>query len=420
MTDSKTRENGVSVGLGTDATIEGGGDSFAFLILLGASTVRLGGCLYLPAIPFIGERLAISDANMAATVTYYFLGFALCGLLAGPFSDAYGRKVLIVGGALVFVVGSLVCGMADSFATLLFGRVLQSFGAGMIPGTARAMVRDHCDDARVVSLMGWLSVLGVVMFVGAPALGGLLTLYFGWRSNFVFLAGFGFLVGIVLLLWLPETLDLARRSKLSPRTTLANYVAMLLAPEFTLVTLPLFLSFVFQGAYIAGASFVFVRELGVSPAEFGGLNVVLVFGLILGRQIAVSMAKAGAVGRAFVIGGLAAPFAGALFAYLAVSTDSGGRLYVLLGALFMFSMSMGIVTPISMKSAITAFRERSGETASLQAFAALFGSAVGGALFAWTARLIPEVSALVALSYVSVAVSALLPIATFLGREKLR
>jgi len=165
---------------------------FTFLILFIGSIVRIGASIYLPAMPIIAEEMHISKALLSNTLTVYFIVFAIFSLIAGILSDAYGRKRVLMSGMFFFLLGSVVCAISTNYEMLMFGRIIQAFGASMVPGTLMAMIRDACSDIRVVSLMGWLAVLSGLFLVAAPIIGGLLTHLFGWSANFWFLAFFTF------------------------------------------------------------------------------------------------------------------------------------------------------------------------------------------------------------------------------------
>jgi DHA1 family bicyclomycin/chloramphenicol resistance-like MFS transporter len=303
--------------------------------------------------------------------------------------------------------------MSNSYFSLLSGRLLQAFGASMIPGTGRAMIRDHCNDLQVVSLMGWLAVLGSVMFVGAPTLGGILTTTFGWRSNFSFLSIFSCIVVFLIFFYLPETLSKKLRTNISLKDSVKNYLKMLMVPRFSLVILPLFLAFIFQGAYLGSASFIFIKEFHFSPENFGYINVILLIGLLLGRNIAVKNSKKNSAKKAFWIGAILAPVASLSFIALIFSHQF--QIILLLLGLLLFSTSIGIIIPLSMKVSISAFSVRRGETASLQAFVALFGSAVGALLVSLSMHFISNSAVINIFASISIALACLLPFSVKLG-----
>lgn len=115
--------------------------AFVFLIAASIAVGQLGVSLYLPAIPGIGADLRISSSWMSLTLTVYFAGFAFFNLFSGPFSDALGRRFMILRGLEVYGLGTLLCATATDITMLLAGRALQALGAGVAPVVGKAMIR---------------------------------------------------------------------------------------------------------------------------------------------------------------------------------------------------------------------------------------------------------------------------------------
>jgi DHA1 family bicyclomycin/chloramphenicol resistance-like MFS transporter len=387
------------------------------LLLTVNAVTRTGACLYLPAIPLIGHDLGISDAGMGITVTAYFAVFALCSLIVGPFSDAFGRQKIIISGLAVFIAGSLVCTMADGFTLLITGRILQAVGASMIPGTSRAMVRDAATDTQFVSLLGWLAVLGGILLVGAPVLGGFITQYAGWRANFLALLLFATAVFVMLLFKLPETLTIARRTAFVPGQALRSYLTMVKSGDFTLVMLPVICCFIFQGAYLALASFVFVKELGFTPVQFGLSNIIIVVGLAGGRKISLRTENSASAAIGYRYSALVLLLTSSVAATLII-TGVVTAIPVML-TVFLFALGFGIVSPLGMKASISAFRQQSGTAAALQGFGLLGATAVGSAGAAVAMKYLPELPPARLFAYCALIIPLLAAVAAELGAKHL-
>lgn len=128
------------------------------LVLL-ASLAALGTLatnIILPSFPSMGAELGISSREMGLTLSYFFVAFAVGQLLVGPVSDRYGRKWLVIGGLLIFSLGSLLCAYASSLHTLLAGRVVQALGVCAASVLSRAIARDLFEGealARILALI---------------------------------------------------------------------------------------------------------------------------------------------------------------------------------------------------------------------------------------------------------------------------
>ncbi len=395
------------------------GDTFRFgaIVLLIGSIVRVGASIYLPALPVIGRQLVISDAQMSHTLTLYFVVFALFILVAGALSDAYGRKRVLTGGMLFFIGGSVLCARSRTFEMLLLGRVVQAFGASMIPGTLMAMTRDACSDERVVALMGWLAVLGGLFLVAAPLIGGVLTQFFGWQANFWFVAIFTSAALLASLLAVGETHPQTERTPLGVRRTVVTAGTILASPDFALVLLPVILCFAIQGAFLAAAPYIVMNGYGLSPPEFGLSNLVIVIGIFAGRAAGARLLKRADAASVYRTGAAAALAVAALFAALGAGVIGGLAFFLVFTALF--AAVFGMLSPIGMKSSLTAFRATSGITASLQGASLLGASAIGSSLVGLGSHLLSGFSMLSVFAAVAALFCAAAGMAAMATRHRL-
>jgi DHA1 family bicyclomycin/chloramphenicol resistance-like MFS transporter len=391
---------------------------FGAIVLTIGSVIRLGASIYLPSLPVIGAELHISDAMMSQTLSIYLIVFALCILVAGPLSDAFGRKIILRSGLLFFVIGSMLCASANSYGALLGGRVIQAFGASMIPGTLLAMIRDVASDTRMLTLTGFLAALGGLFLVGAPLLGGIMTDLFGWHSNFWLLSGFAGLALIVALLWLPETLPQNARLPLSIKSILTRCWNILRSADFTLVILPVIMLFVIQGSFLVAAPYIMMKKYGLTSTEFGLSNIVIVIGIFAGRSAGAHLLKKHPPAMVYLSGGYIAAIMMLIFA--AMSTGIVDGITIFLIAIGLFALLYGLISPIGMKSTITAFRAASGITASLQGAALLGASAVGGMLTGLIAGHFPNLGMYASFTIISALLCLTAAITAITARHRLQ
>lgn len=116
--------------------------------------------------------------------TSYLLASTAMVPIYGKLSDIYGRKYVLLFGIVVFLLGSLLCGLASDMTQLVFFRGLQGFGAAALTSTAFAIPADlfaPAERARYMGLFG--AVFGLSSVVG-PFIGGLLTDNLSWHWIF--------------------------------------------------------------------------------------------------------------------------------------------------------------------------------------------------------------------------------------------
>jgi len=355
------------------------GDSFffAFLVLFIGSIVRIGASIYLPAMPLISDELHISKAMMSNTLTVYFVVFAFFTLVAGMLSDAYGRKRILMSGMFFFMLGASICALSESYKMLMFGRIIQAFGASMVPGTLMAMIRDACKDIRVVSLMGWLTVLSGLFLVAAPIIGGVLTHFFGWSSNFWFLSFFTFVVLMLTVFRMEETHPDHARIPVNIKQTLKISGTMLTSASFILVLFPVISFYAIQGAFLAAVPFILMGEYGLDPVLFGISNINIVIGLFSGRYLGMYLLKKYDSTAVYRYGAYLASFVAFLFIMITFGVISGLWSFLIIAGIF--AVVFGMMAPLGMKTSLTAFRSVSGMAAAVQSSTLFAASALGSA-----------------------------------------
>ena len=392
------------------------GDSFLFgaIVLLIGSVVRMGASIYLPAMPMIGKEFGINSAMMSNTLSIYFIVFSFFIIISGIFSDSYGRKPVLLSGMFFFMIGSLVCGFSQDYTSLMVGRAIQAFGASMIPGTLVAMVRDSCSDMRVVSLLGYLGVLGGLFLVTSPMIGGVLTHFISWRANFWFLILFTFLVFIVSIFKISETHTEATKTLQNIKSVFLSISKMLTSSEFMLVLLPVIIFFMVQGVFLSLAPYIVMNKYGLSPVLFGASNIFIMIGLFSGRMIGTKLLKKHDGIYIYKLSGYGSLFISLFFISLSFEESFGMWSFFIVNGLF--STLLGLVSPIGLKSSVSAFRQNSGMAASLQGAFSLGGVAFGSMVVSIVIKQFPEIQLQSVFGYVSALFCLLATIMLFISK----
>lgn len=123
-------------------------------------------------------------------------------LIYGKISDLFGRKPVFVIGVSIFLIGSILCGFANSMEMLIVYRFIQGFGAGAVMPIVTTIVGDIYTKEERASIQGYLSSVWGISAVLGPVLGGIFVKYLGWVYVFWMNLPLGILAiaGIVLFL----------------------------------------------------------------------------------------------------------------------------------------------------------------------------------------------------------------------------
>ena len=334
----------------------------------------------LPSLPATADALGATPSTVQLTVTLFLAGFAVAQLIHGPLSDRIGRRRVLLGGLVVYVVGGLACWAAPSARFLIAGRLLQALGAGSGPVVGRAVVRDLYEPERAARVLGYMGTAMALTPILAPIVGGVIHVAFGWRAVYLALAtcGAAFL-GLALLL-VPETNRRRDPDALRPGHLATNAADLLGDRTFLGYVLVVALMFGGQFAFISGSSFVLIEVLKVPPDVYGLCFALVAFGLMTGSFFAARLTPSAGIDRLIAAGTSLGAAAGCLMAALAWA---GVRTVpAVIGPMYAFAVGVGLVLPTAVAGAIGPFPRTAGLASAVLGFlqltaAATYGIAVG-------------------------------------------
>ena len=353
---------------------------FTLLLLSLVLLAPLGIDLYLPTLPQIAQGLATPVANIQATIPLFLLVMGIGQLITGPLVDNFGRKPVALIGLALYILGSAVAATATLWPVFLLARLIQGCAVCCTAVVAFSGVRDRLSGDDAARAYGFLNGALNIVPALAPLLGGLLADAFGWRAPFWFLSAYGLVIGLMVIVWLPETrpADTLRVAGLPLR----QYAAILRQPRF--------LAFAFANAgalgmvltYVSLAPHVLMTEGELSPIQFSfafGANGLWI--MLVSAFVNKTIRKAG---RPFCLAmGFVTMLLGALLL-------TGGQLLLPAAwqthwALYMFPVAVSVaglaftVGPAT-SYALEPYQQQAGVASALQGFIQMAGGAAGSLL----------------------------------------
>ncbi|MBW4615290.1 MAG: MFS transporter [Desmonostoc vinosum HA7617-LM4] len=165
------------------------------------------------ALPQIQTSLGSNVSGLQWILNAYTLPAASLVLTSGTLGDIYGRKRVFLTGLLIFMIASIVCGLAPNLSILLTGRVLQGIGAAALIPTSLSIITDTFPEPRekTNAIAIWSAVSGLALIAG-PVLGGLLVDVFGWQSTFFVNIPFGVIAFAITSRFVKEVKNLKRQN----------------------------------------------------------------------------------------------------------------------------------------------------------------------------------------------------------------
>lgn len=384
---------------------------FIALMAMLFATIAFSIDAMLPALPEIAAELTPDAVNRAQLiVTSFVFGMGVGTLFAGPLSDAFGRKPVIVGGVMLYCTGAALAWMAQSLELALAARVIQGLGGAGPRVVAVAMVRDLYKGRVMAQIMSLVFIIFSLIPAIAPSLGAVIIDFAGWRAIFGAFILFALIAAVWMTIRQPETLPLENRRALSVISlksgaleVLGNRIVRLTIMAQTLCLACLFATLsstqqVFDQTFDRGDSFhLWFALMALLAATASAINARLVVRLgmrrmvrsILSVQIVVS-------GLYLVASGIGWPDGTHFFAYF----------FWITGVFFMAGMTLGNLNAIAM--------EPMGHVAGMAASVVGAVATVGSVLLAIPIGLmfdgtpVPGVAGVLALSIVALVVMRVL------------
>jgi DHA1 family bicyclomycin/chloramphenicol resistance-like MFS transporter len=345
--------------------------------------------MYLPAWPRMVEALGTDISHVQLTLSSYMAGLAFCQLVCGPLSDRFGRKPVILGGMLIYLLATIACALATSVEQLIVLRIVQGVGACTGPTLARAIIRDTYEGTDAARAMGLMAAIMTLAPLVAPLLGGALIVHFDWPSMFVVLGIFVALATLLALLLLPETWPAEQRHR--HRVTLAQslprrYALVLGDTGFLRFTLTA--AFLNAGAmaFLSGASTILIEGYGVSTTHFGFYFAVMVLGFTTGSLSSAHIGERIGVGRVIPLSvalGIASAIGAFAVQYLVPAQYGIAGPLLFVACMALYTGAIGFSLPQATAGAMHNFAAVAGTASALWGFLLMISGAIAGAIVGW-------------------------------------
>ena len=350
--------------------------------------------MYLSSMPEISEVFGVPVGVSQLTLTLFLLVLGVGQLVAGPITDAVGRKKPLIIGLSVFVVGSVLAAVAPTMVVLLAARLIQGAGGAIAVVVANSSVRDHASGAAATRLYAVLMSVVAIAPIVAPTVGGFIDTFLGWRAVFWVLAGIGAVLALGSALLLDESLPAARRTPLALKSAFGEYGRLLTSRAFVLPAAALAAMFCMLFSYIGGSSYVYQNHYGLNASTFGVVfgasGVAMLVGSVLVNRLTGRFSS-----RTFAVTGTLVALLGVAGAALAVAANAPFGL--LIAGIVTAVLGLGLCNPALMGQAMSASPHSSGQAAAVlggaqfvlgAAATVIVGPLAEASALAWTLALV--------------------------------
>ncbi|WP_137700174.1 multidrug effflux MFS transporter [Marimonas lutisalis] len=233
------------------------------MMLTGISALAMN--FFLPSLPGMTAYFNTTPAIMGLSVGLYLLVNAVLQIVIGPISDKYGRRQVILGSIVAYLLATLGCIFAPNTTVFLVFRMLQAFIAVTMV-LSRAVVRDTTPADKAGAKIAYVTMGMAVVPMVAPTLGGYLEQHYGWHANFWVLFAAGLVALAMAWADLGET---AQRREITLGQQYGEMPELLRSPRFWGYAAAASFSSGSFFAYLGGAPFVATDVFHLEPQELG-------------------------------------------------------------------------------------------------------------------------------------------------------
>lgn len=170
-------------------------------------TVILDFMVLSPLGAILMPKLNISTSQFGWVVSAYAFSAGASGFLAAGFADKFDRKKLMLFFYVGFIAGTLFCAVASTYPMLLAARIVTGIFGGVIGSIGMAIISDIFKMEVRGRVMGFVQMAFAASQVLGLPIGLALANEIGWHAPFWMIAGFGILLGVVILIYMKPVTD---------------------------------------------------------------------------------------------------------------------------------------------------------------------------------------------------------------------
>lgn len=220
--------------------------------------------LFVPSFPDLQDTFNISTFKVEFLLGINLIAHCFTALIVGNLGDRFGRRVIILIGLVIFVIGSVFCLFAMDYYMILFGRFLQGAGISGVAVLCYLVLADIYSVEQQQQMVGTLTGTVTLAMAFAPVVGSYVNFLLSWRGNFAILLILGVLCLIIGILFIPKG-----QANDNVKISLREYSVVFKSKKAIYYLITLIFLFQAYWVFIGIAPILYMRDLGVPIQQFG-------------------------------------------------------------------------------------------------------------------------------------------------------
>lgn len=327
---------------------------YAWILAIYEVIAYLSNDTYLPALPDMAKDLNVTHNIAQLSLSFWFIGLAALQLFLGPICDRMGRRPVLLIGALLFIISTIGCALANNISLLLFFRFIQGVSVSSITVAGYATIHDLFDQKEAIHVLAIMLSITVLAPAFGPLLGALI-LYFGnWRLIFILLSITSIIPVIGLFIKMPETM-LNKIHKINLLAMTKSYINIICNKDFMLTLLAARFLFASMIAWITAGPFLLMNEYEFSIMQFALTQSIIFLCFVIATQFSKKLSKTLNLNNIVIIGIILTIIGGIYSIFTA--TIWSHEIWDIIIAMMFIAAGSGLCTPILSRVALDASDE---------------------------------------------------------------
>lgn len=257
---------------------------FPLALVIFEFSVYIANDMIQPGMLTVTQEFGAHASWIASSMTAFLLGGALFQWLFGPLSDRIGRRPVMLGGTLFFILSCLATLFCTNIQSFILLRVAQGVGLCFISAVGYAVVQEAFEERAAVKVTALMANVALIAPLIGPVAGAFIIEFWSWHMVFVFIAVIAFASLIGLILYMPETI--VRRQEKHPLTDIwRDYHRIFTNRHFLMSTFTIPLLALPLIGWIALSPVILVADGHLSVVAYGLWQIPIFSSLIAGNLI---------------------------------------------------------------------------------------------------------------------------------------
>jgi len=333
--------------------------------------------LVLPAMPAIVEELRAGEGDVELSIGLMSLALAIGQFFVGPWSDRFGRRLLLMGGLMVYVISTAAITFVPDFDWFLWVRFIQGLATAAFILLSRTIIRDMFTAERAARLLSFVYLALGMSSVLSPFVGSQLLELYGWRADFYLLSALALIVLILVITKLPETAPAGGGDYRGMGRLLGDYAQILRNPVFRANLAVNCMFSMGLISFVSASAPVYITFLGESPEAYAVAVGIVFSGSVAGSLVSSRVVVRAGIRRVLLAAAIVAAASGTTLLGLSAAGVVSAVWITIPMFFFLFAFALG--SPQTVAAALTPFPNTAGTASSV--FGVVQGLAIAGASF---------------------------------------